>query len=404
MARLGRQISQTLIAERLKLSVPTVSRALRNEPGIHPQTRIRVMEAAAELRYQPLRTRTPNKPTEQKNVGVFIRSLSGSLRPRFLDGMSKLAASMNVSLVLHHSPSHDAQSLLDVSTQPVALRQGTLDGVILMHGWPTAVAQYLADRMPCVSIVHRMPTIKNADVVEMDHEQGISLLMRHLYELGHRRIGFVGSNIDVSWAWARYGGYMLALNDLGLEATPSHVLALPAQLLEDRTASWEGWAEKLTAMVDDGVTALVASSHWVGCTVCKIFEEKGISVPEEVSVTGFDNSLGAVGVDLTSIRVPAEEMGAEALRQVLLRTAEPNRPQRAVRFSCELVRGATTAAPPLSEPTNGHAPTGDGHRRPRDGTQLDGAQSDGARLDGAQLDGASPAHDKKPKRNGVKST
>jgi hypothetical protein len=131
-----------------------------------------------------------------------------------------------------------------------------------------------------------------------------------------------------------------------------------------------------------------------------------------------------VGVDLTIIRVPAEEMGAEALRQVLLRTAEPNRPQRAVRFSCELVRGATTAAPPLSEPTNGHAPTGDGHRRPRDGTQLDGAQSDGARLDGAQsdgarldgaqsdgarldgaqLDGASPAHDKKPKRNGVKST
>jgi DNA-binding LacI/PurR family transcriptional regulator len=347
MAQAAAMINQNVIAERLNLSIATVSRALRNQPGIHSATRSRVMELAAELGYRPLRNHQQKGPKKSSYVGVFIRSWHRGIRPLYLDGMVDMAANLDVSLVLHHTRLEDAETLLDPSRQPPALRDGTLNGVVLVHRWPGEVVKFLAERMACVSIVHQVPGIP-MDTVDMDHAFGMALMARHLYQLGHRRIGFFGVCSDLAWSKSRYGGYVQALCELGLPMDPSFLIPVSARVLEDRTAPWEDEIDRAANLVRGGVTALMAASQWSASVLMRGLVDRGLRVPQDVSITGFDDTDPA-GIEsalkITSTRIPGEAMGAEALRRVLLRLAEPSRPTQAIHFACTFIEGQTTAAP-----------------------------------------------------------
>jgi len=344
MAQTETVVNQNLIAERLNISVATVSRALRNRPGIHPRTRSRVMEVAAELGYRPLRTHQAKKTGGAKYIGVFIRSLHRGVRPLYLDGMAEMAAQLNVSLVLHHTPLDDADSLVDASRQPPALRDGTLNGVVLIHRWPVNVVQYLFARLACVSIVHQVAGI-GMDTVDMDHAQGMCLLAHHLHGLGHQRIGFFGLSAEIGWSKARYAGYAQAMCELHLPLEEKLVVKAPARSLEDRNATWEEEVDRAAGLVrQEGATALMAASQWSASVLCRGLMARGLQIPGEVSVTGFDDldPLGIEGMKLTSTRIAGEAMGAEALRRVLLRIAEPARPTQKIQFACALIEGQST--------------------------------------------------------------
>jgi LacI family transcriptional regulator len=354
-------INQNYIAERLNLSTATVSRALRNQPGIHPATRSRVMEVAAELGYRPLRTRHPKAGGAKANfVGVFIRSLHKGVRPHSLDGMADMASQMNVSLVLHHAPLDAAEVVLDPDRQPPALRDGLLNGAILVHRWPAEVARYLTERMACVSIIHRVPGVR-MDTVDIDHLHGMTLLGRHLHKLGHRRIGFFALNGEIAWAKARYGGYAQILCELGLPMDPSMVVQVPAKLLEDRTAEWHDEIDHAASLVKKGVTALMCASQWTASVLHRGLAARGLKIPKDVSITGFDDEdrVGLEDLKLTSTRVAGEAMGAEALRRVLVRMAEPSQPTQTISFACTFVEGQSTAAVPVLPVTRTARRTGD---------------------------------------------
>jgi DNA-binding LacI/PurR family transcriptional regulator len=350
MSRAETLINQNAIAEKLNLSIATVSRALRNQSGIHPATRSKVIEVAAQMGYRPLRNRTPKQADASAGqIGVFIRSLHRGIRPFYLDGMLNLAGQLKISLVLHHTPLplKEAELLMESEHQPAALRDGTLNGIILVHRWPAAVAQYLSERLPCVSIIHQVPGLL-IDSVSMDHTKGMALLVRHLYDLGHRRIGFFGLNGEVTWSKSLYGGYAQALCELGLPMDPSIVISVSAQELEDRLTTWGDEIDQAAARISrDGVTAFVASSQWVASVLCRGLTARGVNIPKDVSVTGFDDMdpMGVEGIKITSTRVPGEAMGAEALRRVLARIVEPSLPAQTALFSCALIEGDSTAPP-----------------------------------------------------------
>jgi len=352
MSEVSSLINQNHLAEKLNLSTATISRALRNQPGIHPATRSRVMEVAAELGYRPLRTRHPKPGLAKAHfIGVFIRSWHQGIRPPYLDGMAEVAANMNVSLVLHHAPLNDAEMLLDPDRQPPALRDGLVQGAILVHRWPVSVVKYLAERFACVSIVHQFAGV-TIDTVDMDHAHGMSVLARHLHQLGHRRIGFFGLCPDMAWSKARYGGYVQALCELGIPMDPSLVVSVPAKVLEDRTAHWNDEIDRAAGLVRRGVTALMGASQWSASVLSRGLAQRGLRVPEHVSITGFDDEdrLGIEGLHLTSTRISAEAMGAAALRRVLLRLAEPSQPAHRISFACALVEGQSTGPVPGSLP------------------------------------------------------
>lgn len=187
----------------------------------------------------------------------------------------------------------------------------------------------------------------------MDHTKGMALLIRYLYDLGHRRIGFFGLNGEVTWSKSLYGGYSQALCELNLPMDPSIVIPVSAQELEDRFTSWGDEIDQAAMLVRSGVTAFVSASQWTASVLCRGLIERGLQIPRDVSVTGFDDMdpLGTEGMKITSTRVPGEAIGAEALRRVLGRIVEPSLPAQTALFSCALIEGESTAPPPASAMT-----------------------------------------------------
>lgn len=342
-------VSLDTIAEHLNLSTATVSRALRNLPGTHPRTKSLVMNAAMELGYRPQRTRTHSLPeVQRRSVGVLMHGVQDGRSLAFLEGLTQAAHDLDVTLSLQKfGRTHSDQFFQNL--KKALARDENLAGVLLMHHWSDEVVQYLTDQYDCISLVHHYPGV-SLDVVDMNHVQGIAHLLGHLHQLGHRRVGFIGRNAELSWAKSRYGGYSQTLFSLDLPYNPEWIVDVPTELLEEPALieRWEPLIDRVATLVKDGVTAWMGSSDWVGYALCRGLLDRGLRVPEDVSITGFDtDEPQALGCPrLTSVQVPKQQMGAEALARLLRRRDGTPQAQHTSLFECALSQGQTTAPPP----------------------------------------------------------
>jgi DNA-binding LacI/PurR family transcriptional regulator len=338
------------IAEQLNLSVATVSRALRRVPGINAETRARVFEAAAQLGYRvPQSYRSQDLQTKGLNhVGVLIQiPQTQGVAPHYLVGMSEASMGLNASLMVHYVNPADCAKILDPKSQPRAMQAGLLAGLIFVFRWPTDVVRELSQRMPCVSIMHRYPGV-DMDFIGVDNFEGVEKLADHLYNFGHRKIGFLGCCPDVHWSIQRFGGYAASLTRLGLEQNPNWVISSSIEALTDTTVEATellAQAERITRK--DGVRAWICASETMGHKLHAFLVSRGLRVPEDVSLTGFHRDPGwAKTPALTSVTSSYQAIGAAALKRLLLRVQNPAESIRNILFPFELFHGETAGAPP----------------------------------------------------------
>jgi DNA-binding LacI/PurR family transcriptional regulator len=98
---------------------------------------------------------------------------------------------LNSSLVIHNVKPGECERVLDPAYQPRAMRSGLLSGIVLIFWWPVEVVRSLSQKLPTVSIMHKYPGT-DVDMVGIDNEGGMEILIRELYNKGHRRIAFLG--------------------------------------------------------------------------------------------------------------------------------------------------------------------------------------------------------------------
>ncbi len=346
-------VNQKSIAESLNLSVATVSKALSDSVEINAENREKVVNMATKMGYRYTGGSRRKDGAEGKShfVGVLIHSNPDQWQETaYFAGMSEKCAKLNVSLMLHYFSTADCEQVLDPANQPPVMRDGQLSGLILVNRWPTYIVKELVAKMPCVSIVHRVPEVA-LDLVGIDNTDGISRLMDHLHGLGHRRIGFFGRCGEITWSRARFGAYTDSLCRLGLEFEPECVCDISLENVEDKTPVLDAQVDDVVVQVRRGVRAWMCANDLVGYLLCRGLMERGFRIPQDVSITGFDYSqndrLGCP--KLTSMAVPFLKIGAEALRRLISRVHHPNRPQYQVRLQCKFVEGMTSAGPPLEE-------------------------------------------------------
>ncbi len=350
----GGAANMQMIAERLNLSIPTVSRALRRVPGINPETRARVFAMAAQLGYRlPKSYRSQHLQKQTlRHVGVLIQTPDRHAPPPlYLVGMSQAAMGLNASLMVHFVSPADCEKLVHEDARPPAMQSSLLDGVIFVFRWPAEVVRAIHTRLRAVSIMHRYPGV-DLDLIEVANHEGVQMLATHLHELGHRRIGFLGYCGELHWSTARFGGYVAALRRLGIRYRPEWALEVEASTLSDprvATKSHLERAEELTR--NEGVTAWMCSTEFVAHRLVRWMTSRGLHVPEEVSVTGFHGTgvTAAIETPLTSVTASYHSMGAAALQRLLYRIQNPSESVRSISFPFEFFRGATTAAPRLLE-------------------------------------------------------
>jgi GntR family transcriptional regulator of arabinose operon len=189
--------------------------------------------------------------------------------------------------------------------------------------------------------------------VMADDAAGIGMAVRHLHELGHRRIGYLLQKIEHPEApptnEIRHAAYRKVMEECGIVREPEWSNFYRDVYSDFRDAGYgvmrkwlqEGWR-------DLKLTALLAQNDYVAAGVIQALQEDGIRVPEDVSVVGFDGCYPQefVTLTLTTVVVPLREIGEMAMRVLVQRISQPNRPIDIIRLPVEFRLGESTAVAP----------------------------------------------------------
>jgi LacI family transcriptional regulator len=317
---------------------------LRNAGGIHPETRSRIVKAAEDIGYELPHTRyeVALRPHQVMTLAQCISPVSDS---KYLAGMSRASVSLNLSVLSHHVTIQDCADVLNRKLQPPAMRMGMVDGLVLIHRWPSDVARRLSEQWPTVSIVHYYPGTK-MDHIGIDDRGGMSALLEHLYAAGHRKIGFFGYCRDMSWACARLAAYAEGLMRLDLPYVEANVIPVTLKAAMSPTIfATDGWSDTLSGRIREGVDAWICSSAIMGFTVCRYLNRKGIRLPEDVSLASYHGASVDPPADLPAITTTAiitETLGSSALQRLVHRFAHPEESSRSILIPAQLVTGETT--------------------------------------------------------------
>ena len=342
------EVNQQLIAERLRISRATVSRCFTNHPGINPLTRARVFQVAAEIGYTHLEMRTSRtkKKVAKSTFGVLICSEEEEYNrtdyqnpgEQILAGVTE-CAHLNGANVEVHLVDPKARGLEDPSYSRLEKFRRRWSGLLLVYPFPEPVLEQLAPLMPMVSLVEQFDHT-GIDCVDADHYKGISVAIEHLVDHGHRRIGFFTwpYEVEASWSYRRYAAFMEKMVRLRMPVSPDDIISVfPSQ--ERNEEQRIDYAAQRTR---DGVTAWVCAADHQAYGLVRGFRKRGIDVPGQVSVTGFDGIETPPDCpQLSTIQIPFREIGATGTQRLVERIRKRFGSTQHVLIDCTFKPGAT---------------------------------------------------------------
>jgi LacI family transcriptional regulator len=332
------------IAQRLGISISTVSRALRNADGIHSTTRTKVWEMANQLGYKIPKRKVGSTSGRSTTILALTHCAEAVSDQRYLVGMSRVASSLNLSIISHHLTSETCAKMLDARHQPPAMRDGQVDGIVLIHFWPHDIAAQLSRKCPTVSVIHYYPDTE-IETVAIDDHTGIYSVASHLFRGGHRKIGFFGLCREMTWTLSRFAAYVESLLRLGLDYDPESVVPITwDQAFSTTVFPKTGWSDHVDRQLARGVDAWVCSGTIPAHTLCRYFLDRGLRIPEDVALTGYHRGWADPGHRpvLTSTQASDEELGEAALRRLIYRLKHPEESLRTILIPASFSPGETT--------------------------------------------------------------
>lgn len=341
--------SQKQLARLLNLSRTTISRSLSNHPAIHPETRSRVQTLANKLGYNktPTRIVRRGKQSTPLRIGVLIGMPSVNLGmatfPAVLQGIRDRAAVDRVDVdVINQDP-----TVLDLENlrQPVfqRIRANDWRGAILIYPFAPEVVDQISRKISTISALTEYDHLQ-IDTVDTDHSDIIGIIGR-LAGLGHRRIGFVTWHYTVGGRWAsrRFAAYAEGIFQHGLSFDPTWTVNIHHS--HATLATHEAVADHVARQTREaGVTAWVCAADHQAYQLIADLRERGIAVPQDCSITGFDGIIPPPGMpQLTTLAVAHADIGGSAVSRLLNRILHPSSPRRKILVETSLIEGTSIA-------------------------------------------------------------
>lgn len=329
-----RQPTMADIAAHLGISRQLVSLALRGQPGASEETRRRVTEAARRLGYSPHLGARLLRQSRSRVIGVVFTPAHAT-EPEIVEGIYPAAEDLGYHVVLSaHTPSRSTERAVE---ELLGHRCAAM--VVIGSNLDHAALRSIAERSP-VPVVNVGFGRRNRhyDVVVSAGEAGIALATTHLAGLGHRDIAYVNLPA-MPPAQPRLNGYLRTMEKLGLVVD---VVTTTNGYTEEAGAE----AARLLIARDALPTAIMAGNDQAAVGLLHVLVRHGVRVPEDVSLTGYDDSRMArlSSVDLTTVRQDPALMGAAAVEAAVRRVEHADAaPTRAVIDPTLVVRGSTAA-------------------------------------------------------------
>lgn len=315
------------------VSVATVSKAINGRYGVSAETLSRVMDVVSDLGYESSLVATSMRRRSTNVIGVLVAEFE-PFALQLLRGVSTALENTDYD-VLAYAGSVSAGEHLGWERRSLSRLGGTLiDAAILVT--PT-----LTPAQTSVPIVAVDPHVGSHDAaaVSVANVEGASAATAHLISLGHRRIAHLRGRTDLESAREREQGYRDALATAGIPFDPALVVD-GGYRAADSTAGAHAILD-----LPDAPTAVFAANDVSAIEMIRIASERGLQVPADLSVVGFDDILDAAShaPQLTTVRQPLPEMGTAAVRMLLdiLRGEAPE----PVRMPTTLIIRESTASP-----------------------------------------------------------
>lgn len=329
------------VAEAAGVHISTASRALNDRTAalLSPRTLERVREAADGLGYRANGMARALKLQRSLSIGMVVPDITNPFFPPAVRGAQDVLDQSGYSLLLASSDNDADKARRHVA----AMLEAQVDGLLLAMAVreDPLVNELRANGTPLV-LVNRTIDRGGVSAVVPDDYHGVVQAVEHLFELGHRRLAFIGGPLSTSNGARRRDSFEQALRRLTLPPAP----ALETATFDD--AAGYAAARRLFAASPE-VTGVVAGNDLLAVGIISAAAETGRMCPEGISVVGFNDMMLADRLcpPLTTVRVGQYGVGKRAAELLLALVGDPGRDHETVLISGELmVRGST--APPVA--------------------------------------------------------
>ncbi|MFI8188093.1 LacI family DNA-binding transcriptional regulator [Streptomyces sp. NPDC085946] len=336
------------VARSAGVSVATVSHVLNGTRPVLPHTRRAVLDAVEELGYTPNTLARSLVTSRTRSIGLAVSAIGNPYFTEILQGVEASALEHGYGLLVadpHDDPAHER-------TVVQLLHERRVDGMIVAPSPdPRALLAYLGRHAVPAVFLDRLVDVPRDGVPRFDQVCAVNAepaarLVTHLAGLGHRRIGLVAGRPGLSTTRERIAGYRQGLAAAGLPYDERLVV---------HGDSEAAGAERATAALlslAPPPTALVTANDTMTLGALRALRDRGVSVPGGIALCCFDDFAWAdlFSPRLTAIAQPGRDIGATAVRLLLDRLAEPDRPARTVRLPCAFVHRTSCGCPERPEP------------------------------------------------------
>lgn len=300
------------IAEQLKISATTVSRALNNNPRINAKTREKVKQLAESLGYRHNTLAANLRKQQTKTIGVILHEVNSYFSTSVLAGIEKITTPEKFDILITHSDESSIREIANVKN----LLNKRVDGIIVSLAMDTQNIDHFDPvferEIPLVFFDRVIPDAKCTKVV-IDNFQGGYDATRHLISQGCKRIAHITADLVRNVYNDRYQGYLKALKDNKIKFDKDLVKICGLNKAET--------TEAVTRMLEQKPDAFFIPSDFAAAVCMEILHNKGIRVPEDIAVFGFNNDMlsDLITPKLSTIDYPGLLMGEVAAKELIER-------------------------------------------------------------------------------------
>jgi LacI family transcriptional regulator len=323
------------VANHAGVSTMTASRALNGRSGVSQSTRDRVVASSKALGYVANISARGLVGGRMNILGMVVPDLATQYTGEVVAGAGEAANELGFDLLLYTTSSDVGRE----RERAVLLTNGLADGIlaVLPQDPENVLGALSKSGIPVVIVDHR-GAITNLPAIAVDNYTGARLAVEHLVALGHRRIGFLEGVGDVDCSRERLRGYREGLLNAGIEFDQG--LVRPGEFKQPN-----GF-QATTALLEQAAppTAIFAANDLSAFGAIEAIKERGLRVPDDVSVVGFDDIPMASQIfpTLTTVRQPLHQMGASAVNLLVSMVVGLNPVTQRIHLPTELIVRAST--------------------------------------------------------------
>jgi len=328
------------VALKAGVSVATASRALNGKAVVNVRTRQRIMAVIDELGFTPSPAARRLSLGRTLTIGVVVMFLTRPQTTERLRGVDTVLADSEFDLVIYNVESVQKRDhYLRTLVQPKRI-----DGLLVMSLPPPEVITSLGSApIPIVFVDVHTPSVATMPRVIGDDVTGGARAARHLLDLGHREIGFIGDAVEDPYGFTssrdRLAGFRAALDGAGVTMPPAWIGLGAHGRYEAREIAYR------MLIGDAPPSAIFAASDTQAFGVLAAARDAGLRVPEDLSVIGYDDVEAADYVGLTTVSQHLFESGRRGAELLLAEIREPSARAPVIELTPEVVARATTAPP-----------------------------------------------------------